>query len=65
MLNYDGAEALVGTSEVSHYAGGEREQRNKDEDNPPLDYTQLPKDVGLPSTRLLNHCEVIWMHGMQ
>ncbi len=45
MLNHDGTEVLVGTRELRHYMGREREQRNKDEDNPWLDDTQHPKDV--------------------
>jgi hypothetical protein len=64
MLNHDGAEVLVGTRELRQNMGREREQRNKDEDNPLLDDTQRPKDVGLLSTHLLNHRKVIWMKGM-
>ena len=36
MLNYDGAKALVGACELSHDIGGEPEQGDEDEDNPPL-----------------------------
>ncbi len=65
MLNYDGPKAVVGAREFGHYVSREHQQRNEDKDDPLLDHTQRPKDVGLPSTRLLNHCEMIGPHGMQ
>jgi hypothetical protein len=43
MSNYDDPEAKVGAHELRHYISGEREQRNEDEDDPPLDVTQHPK----------------------
>ena len=65
MLNYDGVKVLVGAHELCHDISGEREQGDEDEDNPLLNGTQGPKDVGLPRTRLLNCRKVIWMHGMK
>ncbi len=65
MLNYDSPKAKAGARELRHYIGGELEQRNEDEDDTPLDDTQHPKDVCLPSTCLLNDCKVIGMRGMK
>jgi hypothetical protein len=61
----DGPKAKIGTREFRHDVDREREQRNEDQDNPLPNNTQCPKDVGLPSTRLLNHHETIWTHRMQ
>ncbi len=65
MLDCNNAKALVGASEFRHYIGGQREQRDKDEDNPPLNYTKHSKDVRLTGTCLLNYGKVIGTHRIQ
>jgi hypothetical protein len=61
----NGTKALVGAREFRHYIGGQREQRDKDEDIPLLDYTKRSKDVRLTGTRLLHYGKVIETHEMQ
>ena len=65
MLYGDGNEILIGARKFRHDICGKCEQRDKNKNDSPLDDTERLEDVSLAGTSLLNHGEVIWMHGME
>jgi hypothetical protein len=64
MLYYDGDEAQISAGELQHNVGQQRQQGDKNKNDPSFNNTQRPEDMGLTGARSLNLRKVIgarWM----